>query len=80
MAQTRVMMMSFDVTRVSSRQYPERLSAGSVAHGFLSLVLAQARAPALLSGEHCTVEGLPIGAWAGRSTASAAWRSPRAPG
>ena len=80
MAQARVMMTSFDVTRMSSRQYPERSRAGSVAYGFLSLVLAQARVPVPLSGEHCTVQGLPIGAWAGRSTANAAWRNPRAPG
>jgi transposase len=43
----------------------ERLPAGDVARAFFGRVLGQARERALLSDEHCTVDGTLIEAWAG---------------
>jgi len=44
----------------------ERLPAGDVARAFFGRVLGQARERALLSDEHCTVDGTLIEAWAGQ--------------
>jgi transposase len=46
----------------------ERLLEGDVAHAFFAQVLAQARERALLSDEHCTVDGMLIEAWAGQKS------------
>jgi transposase len=47
-------------------QNRERWLAGDVAHACCAQVLAQARERALLSDEHCTVDGTRIEAWAGQ--------------
>jgi transposase len=46
----------------------ERLLEGDVAHAFLAQVLAQARERALLSDDHCTVDGTLSEAWAGQKS------------
>lgn len=46
----------------------DRVLAGEVATAFFTQVLAQAKAPPLLSDEHFTVDGTLIGAWAGQKS------------
>jgi IS5 family transposase len=54
----------------------DRLLAGDVAQGFLTAVLAEAKAHGLLSSEHFTVDGTLIQAWAGQKSFT---RDPRKP-
>ena len=56
----------WDVTVFTKNR--ERLIAGEVAEGFFQEVLKQARAGALLSDEHFTVDGTLLEAWANRDS------------
>lgn len=56
----------WDVTVFTKNR--ERLLVGEVADGFFLAVLAQAKAAALLSSEHFTVDGTLVRAWAGQKS------------
>ena len=56
----------WDVTVFTKNR--ERLLTGAVADGFFAAVLAQAKAADLLSGEHFTVDGTLVRAWAGQKS------------
>ena len=57
----------------------ERLLEGGIAQAFFDAVLTQARAHALLSDEHFTVDGTLIEAWAGQKSFKSTQDSPTPP-
>jgi transposase len=67
----------WDVTVFTKNR--ERLLEGDIAQAFFDQVLAQARAHALLSDEHFTVDGTSIEAWAGQKSFQPKQASPTHP-
>ncbi len=67
----------WDVTVFTKNR--ERLLEGDIAQAFFDQVLAQARAHALLSDEHFTVDGTLIEAWAGQKSFQPKQASPTQP-
>ena len=67
----------WDVTVFTKNR--ERLLEGDIAQAFFDQVLTQARAHALLSDEHFTVDGTLIEAWAGQKSFKSTQDSPTPP-
>jgi transposase len=67
----------WDVTVFTKNR--ERLLEGDIAQAFFDQILAQARAHALLSDEHFTVDGTLIEAWAGQKSFKSKQDSPTPP-